>query len=208
MTNQSPSWARSLARNAASSSTASSATSTTSACSTTSATSACSTTSATSACSTTSAPCPGSARWSAETSEVHCSDTLMTYFLTSELTITVAHDRDIGPPRQSSMLLAKCESDQLDDQLIQSPHVRHDGRDKRDDDAGVRHQLVSRRTNDFPELVQDLADEQGNGPEEPAHRVALTGGITAHATRASGACRARLGHSSSFLIVGGDPRAW
>src|SRR5665811_2567965 len=77
MTNQSPSCCRSVARKAASSSTSSS----TSACSTTS-TSACSTTS-TSACSTTSTSGSLLATWSAETSEVHCSDTLMTYFLTA-----------------------------------------------------------------------------------------------------------------------------
>src|SRR5450756_1326440 len=85
MTNQSPSCCRSVARKAASSSTSSStsacSTTSTSACSTTS-TSACSTTS-TSACSTTSTSGSLLATWSAETSEVHCSDTLMTYFLTA-----------------------------------------------------------------------------------------------------------------------------
>src|SRR5450756_1108231 len=93
MTNQSPSCCRSVARKAASSSTSSStsasSTTSTSACSTTS-TSACSTTStsacsttSTSACSTTSTSGSLLAAWSAETSEVHCSDTLMTYFLTA-----------------------------------------------------------------------------------------------------------------------------
>src|SRR5674476_375791 len=68
-------------------STSACSTTSTSACSTTS-TSACSTTS-TSACSTTSTSAGTStsgsllAAWSAETSEVHCSDTLMTYFLTA-----------------------------------------------------------------------------------------------------------------------------
>src|SRR5450759_3861308 len=78
MTNQSPSCCRSVARKAASSSTSSS----TSACSTSSSTSACSTTS-TSACSATSTSGSLVATWSAETSEVHWADTLMTYFLTA-----------------------------------------------------------------------------------------------------------------------------
>src|SRR5450759_4666769 len=99
MTNQSPYWMRSLARNAAKSSTAtstaaSSATGTPAAAtSPTTATSASvsatptpasSISTATSACSTTSTPCPRSAGWSAETSGVHCSDTLITHFLILE----------------------------------------------------------------------------------------------------------------------------
>src|SRR5450631_1603909 len=100
MTNQSPSWMRNLARKAASSSTSSSASTaassmpavSTSAVSTSATTSsaaatcptASSVSTGTSACSTTSTPCPRSAGWSAETSEVHCSDTLITHFLILE----------------------------------------------------------------------------------------------------------------------------
>src|SRR5450759_342513 len=101
MTNQSPSWMRSLARNAASSSTASSTAASSATGSSAAATSPTTATSAsvsvsatptpassistaTSACSTTSTPCPRSAGWSAETSGVHCSDTLITHFLILE----------------------------------------------------------------------------------------------------------------------------
>src|SRR5665811_633479 len=208
MTNQSPSWMRSLARNAASSSTASSASAAASSAATTasstraSSASATSTTAsslltATSACSTTSTPCPRSAGWSAETPEVHCSDTLITHFLISRTCCRCY--------LLKKSLFTEQEGNQLDHQLIESPYVHHDSRHEEDDDAGVSHQLMTRRTNDLTELVQDLADEQGDRPEETAHRVAPMGGITACATGASGACRTRLGHSSSSLRCLGTP---
>src|SRR5450631_1988132 len=203
MTNQSPSWMRNLARKAASSSTSSSASTaassmpamSTSAVSTSATTSsaaatcptASSVSTGTSACSTTSTPCPRSAGWSAETSEVHCSDTLITHFLILE----------------RWLLLAEGEGDQPVDQLVESPYVHHDSRNEEDDDARISHQLVPGRTNDLAKLVQDLADEEGDRREEPAHRVAPPGRITARSTGASGACRARHGHSSSLLMVPG-----
>src|SRR5450631_3036471 len=207
MTNQSPSWMRSLARNAASSSTSSStstagsATSVSATASTTSVSATSTTTSsmsaATSACSTTSTPCPRSAGWSAETSEVHCSDTLITHFLILEgwcyLLVLLR-----------SVLLPEGEGDQPVDQLVESPYVHHDSCDEEDDDAGISHQLVPGRTNDLAELVQYLADEQGDRREEPPHGVAPTGGVTARSTGAGGARRARHGHSSSLLTVPGD----
>src|SRR5450631_4797475 len=222
MTNQSPSWMRSLARKAASSSTSSSASTaaswmsavSTSAVSASATTSTSATTSSaaatcptassvstgTSACSTTSTPCPRSAGWSAETSEVHCSDTLITHFLILEgwcyLLVLLR-----------SVLLPEGEGDQPVDQLVESPYVHHDSCDEEDDDAGISHQLVPGRTNDLAELVQYLADEQGDRREEPAHRVAPPGGITARSTGAGGARRARHRHSSSLLMVPGDSRA-
>jgi hypothetical protein len=51
-------------------------------------------------------------------------------------------------------------------------------------------------TNDLPKLIEDLSDEERERCEEATHRVAGMGCITACATCA---CRARLGHSSSFL---------
>src|ERR1035438_7142866 len=199
MTNQSPSWMRSLARKAASSSTSSSASTATSS-TTASATSGAATSTtasamatATSACSATSTSCPRSAGWSAETSEVHCSDTLITHFLILDVVECV--------------LATESESDQPVDQLVESPYVHHDSRDENDHNACVSHQLMSGRTDDLAQLVQDLTDEQGNRPEEPSHRVASTGAITACATGASGAGRTRLGHSSSSLRRRVHPRA-
>src|SRR5674476_121244 len=173
MTNQSPSWVRSLARKAASSSTASSmspstssaaaspaAASPASASPVSPATTASSMSTATSACSATSTSCPRSAGWSAETSEVHCSDTLITHFLILDVVECV--------------LVTESESDQPVDQLVESPYVHHDSRDENDHNACVGHQLMSGRTDDLAQLVQDLTDEQGNRPEEPSHRVAST----------------------------------
>src|ERR1019366_4084074 len=168
MTNQSPSWMRSLARKAASSSTSSStstaASSTTASAPSGSATSttASSISTATSACSATSTSCPRSAGWSAETSEVHCSDTLITHFLILDVVECVL----------------VTESEKPFDQLVESPYVHHDSRDENDHNACVSHQLMSGRTDDLAQLVQDLTDEQGNRPEEPSHRVASTGAIT------------------------------
>src|SRR5665647_407110 len=154
----------------------------------------------TSACSATSTPCPLSAGWSAETSEVHCSDTLITHFLILEPVVCAVCYR----ARLLLVLLTEHEGNQPVDQLIETPYVHHDSRDEEDDDACVSHQLVLRRTNDLAELVQDLTCEERDRRKKPSHRVAPTRGITARSTGASGACRTRHGHSSSSLTMTGE----
>src|SRR5664280_206664 len=105
------------------------------------------------------------------------------------------------------LLITEGESDQPVDQLDQSPYVHHDSRDENDHDACISHQLMARRTNHLAELVQDLADKQDDRREQATHRVALAGGMTACATRASGACRTRHSHGSSSRTLSGGTRA-
>jgi hypothetical protein len=77
---------------------------------------------------------------------------------------------------------------------VEARDDRHDDEDEDDDDDRVVEQLGAGRPHHLAQLVDDLADEEPEGLEQPADRVALTGTPLGGASRPAVA-RTCFGHA-------------
>ena len=103
----------------------------------------------------------------------NCSDTLLPTSLLVDQ--PVAAGADIPGPVVPSVLGDRAGEDPGDDagqDEVQTRDQRHHDHDEHDHDGRVAHELGARGPHDLAQLVEDLAHEEADRPEEARHRVA------------------------------------